>query len=90
METVSSCSIVVAGGKLRPRMGKGFILGPTVRSEYLKWSSRCGLVDTNLTSICEDVGSIVASLSGLRIRRCHELWCGSQMRLRSGIVVAVV
>ena len=34
------------------------------------------------------VGSL-ASLSGLRIRRCHELWCGSQMRFRSGVAVAV-
>ena len=27
----------------------------------------------------------LASLSGLRIWRCHELWCRSQMRLRSGV-----
>ena len=27
----------------------------------------------------------LASISGLRIRRCHELWCGSQTRLRSGV-----
>jgi len=26
----------------------------------------------------------LASLSGLRIWHCHELWCRSQMRLRSG------
>ena len=31
-----------------------------------------------------------ASLSGLRIRHCHELWCGSQTQLRSGIAVAVL
>ena len=31
----------------------------------------------------------LASLSGLRIRHCHELWCGWQMRLRSGIAMAV-
>ena len=31
----------------------------------------------------------LASLSGLRILRCHELWCRLQMRLRSGIAVAV-
>ena len=30
----------------------------------------------------------LASLSGLGIRRCHELWCRSQTRLGSGIVVA--
>ena len=27
-------------------------------------------------------------LSGLRIQCCHGLWCGSQMRLRSGVAVA--
>ena len=32
----------------------------------------------------------LASLSGLRIRHCHELWCRSQTQLRSGIEVAVV
>ena len=32
----------------------------------------------------------LASLSGLRIRRCCELWCRSQMQLRSGVAVAVV
>ena len=32
----------------------------------------------------------LASLSGLRIWYCHELWCGLQMWLRSGVAVAVV
>ena len=31
----------------------------------------------------------LASLSGLRIQHCHELWCRSQMWLRSCIAVAV-
>ena len=31
----------------------------------------------------------LALLSGLRIWDCHELWCRSQVRLRSGIAVAV-
>ena len=31
----------------------------------------------------------LASLSELRIQRCHELWCRLQMRLGSGIAVAV-
>ena len=31
----------------------------------------------------------LTSLTRLRIPHCHELWCGSQMRLRSGIAVAV-
>ena len=32
----------------------------------------------------------LASLNGLRIQHFHELWCKSQMWLRSGIAVAVV
>ena len=32
----------------------------------------------------------LASLSGLRIQRCHELGCRSKMWLGSGIAVAVV
>ena len=31
----------------------------------------------------------VASLSGLRIWRCHELWCRSKKQLRSGVAVCV-
>ena len=31
----------------------------------------------------------LASLSRLRIQRCHELWCRSQTQLRSGIAMAV-
>ena len=31
----------------------------------------------------------LASLSALRIQRCHELWCKLQTRLGSGIAVAV-
>ena len=32
----------------------------------------------------------LASLSGLRIRHCRELWCRLQMQHRSSIAVAVV
>ena len=32
----------------------------------------------------------LAPLSGLRMQRCQELWCKSQMRLESGIAVTVV
>ena len=32
----------------------------------------------------------LALLSGLRIWRSRELWCRSQMRLRSGVAVAVM
>ena len=44
-------------------------------------SSHRGSAVTNPTSIHEDVGSILALLSGLRIQHCHELWCSLQMRL---------
>ena len=39
------------------------------------WRSRCGTVETNPISDNEVAGSIPASLSGLRIQCCHELWC---------------
>ena len=32
----------------------------------------------------------LASLSGLRIRHCRELWCRLQMWLRSRVAVALV
>ena len=32
----------------------------------------------------------LASLNGLSIWRCHELWCELQMWLESGVAVAVV
>ena len=32
----------------------------------------------------------LASISGLRIQCCRELWCRSQMQLGSGMAVAVV
>ena len=53
------------------------------------WISPRGTVETNLIRNHEVVGSIPAPLSGLRIWLCRELWCGSQMRLRSGITVAL-
>ena len=45
---------------------------------------------TNLTSIREDAGLILALLSGLRIRHCLELWWRLQPRIRSDVAVAVV
>ena len=56
---------------------------------HLFRSSCCGSAVTNQTSNCEDMGSIPSLISGLRIWHCHELWCRSQMWLRSGIAVAL-
>ena len=42
-----------------------------------------------LVSVRMQVQSM-ASLSGLRIQRCHELWCRSQIWLGSYVVVPVV
>ena len=42
----------------------------------------------NLASMKTQVQSLVL-LSGLRIWRCRELWCGSQIELRSRVDVAV-
>ena len=47
----------------------------------------------NLTSIHEVAGlqiQSLASLSGLRILYCHELWYRSQMQLGSHVALAVV
>ena len=41
---------------------------------------------TNLPRIREDVGSSPASHSGLRIRRCRELWWRSQTWLGSALL----
>ena len=43
----------------------------------------------HLTGIHEDVDSTLGLALGLRIQRCRELWCRSQMRLGSGIAVAL-
>ena len=39
--------------------------------------------------LCEDVDSILALLSGLRIWHCHKLQCTLQMQLGSSVAVAV-
>ena len=43
---------------------------------------------TNPTSLHEDMDLIPGLVQWVKIH-CHELWCRSQMRLRSGIAVAV-
>ena len=70
----------------REKLIKNFyILKKTIR--HVNWNSRHGSVVMNPTSIHKDVGSI----SGLTqwVKRCHELWCRSQMQLRSCLAVAV-
>ena len=69
-----------SGTEVNP--GKCAKASKTRKKEFPLWLSR------NLTSIHEHVGLIL--LSGLRIRRGCEMWCRSQMRLRSGIAVAVM
>ena len=54
--------------------------------EFPLWLSR---LITQLVSMGVQIQSL-ASLSELRIQCCHELWCGSQMRLRSCVAVAAV
>ena len=57
-----------------------------------KHRSSChGSEEMNLTiaSMRTQVGPL-ASLSGLRIRHCCQLWCRSQTQLKSGVAVAVV
>ena len=49
-----------------------------------------GTAEMNPTKIHDVGGLSPASLSGLRIWRCHQLWCRSKMQLRSCGAVAVV
>ena len=55
-------------------------LGSKKKKKKKLWSSRRGSVETNLTSIPEDAGSIPGPAP----------WCRSKMRLGSGVAVAVV
>ena len=53
-------------------------------------SSHHGTAETNLIRSHEVSGRSLASLSGLRIWCCCELWCRLQTLLGSGVAVAVV
>ena len=52
-------------------------------------SSCLGTAEMNPTKNHEVVGSIPGPVQWVSIRHCHELWCRSQMRLGSGIAVAL-
>ena len=56
-----------------------------------KWArgSRRGTAETNPTGTMRLLAKSLVSLSGLRIQCCHDLWCSSQMCLRSGVAVAL-
>ena len=54
-------------------------------------SSRCGTAEINLTSIHENAGLIPGLAQQVGdLKSCHELWCRSQMWLRSRIAVVLV
>ena len=53
--------------------------------EFPLWLSRL----RTKYSLCEDVGSSLASLSGIRIQHCYKVWGRSQMLLGSHVAVVV-
>ena len=58
-------------------------------SVYTGSSHYCSAVTTQLIAMRMEVPSL-ASINGLRILHCRELWCRSQMQHGSGVAVAVV
>ena len=58
--------------------------------EEERGSSRCDAAEMNPTRIHEETGLIPCLAQWVRIQRCHELWCRSQMWLGSCVAVAVV
>ena len=62
-----------------------YVADAAVKRKEKKKTNRFIWSSQNLTSIHEDA----ASLSGLRIPQCCELWCGSLWQLRSCVAMAV-
>ena len=61
------------------------------KNTFITWSSHCGSVVTNLTSIYEDCGFDPWPHSvGRGIQHCLELWCRSQTWLAFHVAVAVL
>ena len=73
-----------------PRLGCSETLqnpeAQNTRWEFLLWLSR---LQAQLVSVRMWV-RFLASPSGLRIQRCHKLWCRLQIWLRSSVTLAVV
>ena len=61
--------------------------GPTITNHSVGVSILAQQQRTHLVSMRMRVQSL-ASIRGLGIWCCHELWCGSQAQLRSGVAVA--
>ena len=70
--------------ELRALAGRGWCLFLAQNSP--NQSSCHGSAETNLTSIHENAVQSLASLSGLRIHHCCELWCRSQTQLGSSLL----
>ena len=88
--SISESKSAEAGGRevsgLRPER-----LTLHVHAENINnWSSHHGTAETTPTRNHEVSGSIPGLAEWVRIQRCCELWCGLQMRLGSGIAVALV
>uniref|UniRef100_A0A8W4FIM3 Zinc finger protein 446 n=1 Tax=Sus scrofa TaxID=9823 RepID=A0A8W4FIM3_PIG len=85
------CSLLPQNGVgvRAPLAGPGAQRDRPALGRYLG-SSCCGAAETNPTRNHEVVVRSLASLSGLRIWHCHELWCRSQIRLGSHVAVALV
>ena len=63
---------------------------PPVKFRNGVGGSHCGPEETNPTSVHKDEGSVPGLTQWVGIRCCHELWCRTQMRLRSCVAVAMV
>ena len=59
------------------------------KQKIIFWSSRGGSVVTNLTSTCEDAGSIPGLAQWVKDPVFCELWCRLHMQLGSCVAVAV-